>query len=979
MKGLYMVDADRGFVQYFENLLFTNSQEYKMLGHNFKANDFLMKIKERPDLLNKIDLLFVNPKLNDLNGLELIKKIQVYKKDINICILVNENIKTFYENDIAELGIENVIVYPNEDTYYLESVKKVFDNIENNARKMQTPASTQASSEKVVDTDVFAELNSASFLSQFDFDSLSEDFFKDKKVKEEPMVSEHEYKEEVNPINRTNEGSLGNGSFGLANPYEVKSEPTPVPVPENTFARFDEVSNSNQYESNTGFIKPAFGFEEEVGDVGNNGFAFNTPSYDAPSYNAPTFEEPKYKTPIFEEPNFEDAAKNYEHGNLNSNRDYESPKTNQFEGYNEYRTNDSLGEDDYVPGNPLDLSAFGVKTDSYNNNAPDDRKLSTPAFKEPEFGVNQFDFEPKNQTPSYGNMNTSSNPSPYGLNDAQVNPYANPYVSDDFTAPYESAQNVPQKSNLQSLDRPDIDGVESFENYGQPTNSFDNPPSGVVSGNGLNGFNREPIVSRQPIPERGSNTSEFTRRDYINNGSNGSNGYNPQPMEAKPNNTARNPYDEYVKNNLRQEESQSSQFGGYNDSPKVDLSSQFGNPSEREDIFANVSTPVSNKPPVNGFTDMNKPNLGVNNLQNTPHKQFAGFDFGKSEEKNMPINMGYEPQSNDFDELSMQGMGNGNSSNKAVIENMYNNTGVDSLSYTPSMNGGDRQAPITHDRTSNSAYNEIPDFAKQIVAFYSTKGGIGKTSLAVNSTIQLAKYSKKKICLVDFDVTNANVHTHLGILDSVYDLSVISNFESEIDSFSLSRIVTPYRVKDKNGSTVEFDVIVGFKEMKMSQRFSEKEVYKILCILEEMYDIVIVDTHPVYTDLAVSTILKKATKIVFVSEQEMTALNGANDFILTSKKYGIPAEKLFMVLNRYKPQTTIFTKNRIEKGLNKTVLATIPSDMDSLRDSVNTNNPVTIGNPDSELSRAYIDVAKIIDRSLVVPEESKGFFKRFKK
>lgn len=111
----------------------------------------------------------------------------------------------------------------------------------------------------------------------------------------------------------------------------------------------------------------------------------------------------------------------------------------------------------------------------------------------------------------------------------------------------------------------------------------------------------------------------------------------------------------------------------------------------------------------------------------------------------------------------------------------------------------------------------------------------------------------------------------------------------------------------------------------------------------------------------------------------MPALNGAKDFALASKKYGIPPEKLFLVLNRYKTQTTVFTKNRIEKVLNKTVLATIPSDMDSLRDAVNTNLPVTISNPDSELARAYIDVAKIMDTNLVVPPDNRGFFKRFKR
>lgn len=1011
MKGLYMVDADRGFVQYFENLLFTHSKEYKMLGHNFKANEFLTKIKERPDLLEKIDLLFINPKLNDLNGLELFKKVQSSRKDINVCVLVNENIKTFYENDIAELGIENVIIYPNTDEYYLNSVKKIFEKIENKSHvNVNENSFFEKPQVKVSDKDIFAELNSDDFLKQFDFNSLAAEVFGTKKedekpiFKSEPEVQNNEPKMES--INQFNNSSFLDITKDDEAEEIVNNNPYSNTY-ENNKVNFNDYSNNVGFDNKQEPLYPSFG-PNSASNNSNDIFGLNNDK----------------SSDIF---GINDSHNDIVGVDNSSNLDdfnYNFDKSPSFEdNYDPYMTNSNV---DNIPNNvgfghmmnennqsnPLDLSVFGVNTNPNSNsnvNPNNTASFDSPSYFEDNSADNEFSngFNNDFNNGLNNGFNGGFNNQPYQQENIMepeniLNKSFN-YVENDFDLPYDGFANANQKSNLQSLDRPDIDSIDTFENYGQGNNpiynqsneqpfglnsnlgqnnnfgsnnnlnpnnnfggdsnfgqntgfgvdnmSFENPttpaPSAPPTLDRHAGFNK-PTPTPTPTPENTgfngfANSTDFGSSGFGGNSSPSDFGMFDNKPEAKE-----NPYDEYLRNARASEQEQMKQ-----------AQSNLGG-------FATIHEQDNNQPRQFGGFDFGKPPV-QNNEPATNNPQ--GFNNPIMSNNGGMSNNG-APQNNGFN----------SDGNKSYIENMYNKVGVEGLNYTPTaQNDRGVNNVIKHERTADSNYNQVPDFARQVVAFYSTKGGIGKTSLAVNATIQLAKYSKKKICLIDFDLTNANVHTHLGILDSTYDLSVVSNFESEIDSFSLSRIVTPYRVKDKNGETVEFDVIVGFKEMKMAQRFSEKEVYKILCILEEMYDIVIVDTHPVYTDLAVSTILKKATKIVFVTEQEMTALNGAKDFILASKKYNIPPEKLFMVLNRYKSQTSIFNKNRIEKGLNKTVLATIPFDMDSLREAVNTNNPVTLASPDTELARAYIDVAKIIDTKLVVPEENKSFFKLFKK
>lgn len=993
MKGVYMVDADRLFVQHFENLLFNNSNEYKMLGHNFKANDFLNKLKERSDLLSKIDLLFVNPKLIDLNGLELIKKVQTFRKDINVCVIVNENMRTFYQNEISELGLEHIIIYPNSDEYYLNSVKSIFKKIEHGSNVNQNiQNNTMENAVTMKDEDVFAELHSSDFLKQFDFDALSDDFFK--KQQKDKDTSDVNKTEVIGYEDNNKQFALDDNSFNVGSMgSKVEQSMTETHIG-NTYMNGNQSFVTPTFgldvsqESGQSFVTPNFGMDDmqeqgngfgvdlfgdtkyqshEINDSVSSDHSFNPNLIGNTHYNTPMedknnfsdfgynvsnkqnniFENEGYSEPQFNEHNVKDSGY--------GNQEYQTYKVNNVKEQNPYGNDFGFNNKSFVEqrennfnvtqaenyGNENNYNGFGYTTeydDKRNNDLFNTNQSDIPGnpLDLSLFGVAQDNNDMHNHNVMGNNRTYSDYSSTVPQNNSLEN---NIYNNDDVSMPYHSNGNGHQKTNLQNINRPDVD---DFVSYGKQGGSESYMPYGSLNDNaqqyGANGDIDNNNVNRH----RG-----FTRVEEVNKNNN-------ILTSDKLGNSRdfKNPYDEYSFSMKNREAMQQSQ--------EVNNQQGFGGQHNQQGF---------------GF-NMNKYNSGVE--QGQSERPFGGFDFSKPISHEAKRESDINLNKTRFNDSDVTGFGT-QTSNKAVIENMYNKTGVDGLNYSPISNMKESTQSIAHERSNNAVYNEVPDFAKQVVAFYSTKGGIGKTSLAVNATIQLAKYSKKKICLIDFDVTNANVHTHLGILDSTYDLSVISNFESEIDSFSLSRIVTPYRVKDKDGETVEFDVIVGFKEMKMSERFNEREVHKILSILEEMYDIVVVDTHPVYTDITISTILKKATKIIFISEQEMTALNGAKDFILASKRCGIPAEKLFMVLNRYKSQTTIFTKNRIEKSLNKTILATVPADMDHLRDAVNTNNPIALANPDCELSRAYIDVAKIIDTSMVVPEETKGFFKRFKR
>lgn len=273
----------------------------------------------------------------------------------------------------------------------------------------------------------------------------------------------------------------------------------------------------------------------------------------------------------------------------------------------------------------------------------------------------------------------------------------------------------------------------------------------------------------------------------------------------------------------------------------------------------------------------------------------------------------------------------------------------------------------------NTQNIEQPIYSKQIIHFFSVKDGVGKTTTSLNTAIELAKNTSKKICIIDLNTTNANIHSHLGLFDATNDLSKLTMSLDSIDGNVLSKLATKYKTKDKNRNTIDIDVFIGFRGMITPNNLSNSMVERILSILEELYDIVIVDSNSSPMNDITACILKKSTKIIYIIEQEITVLNGAKEFLTAVDNLKINQEKIHLVANRY-ASSEIYSKSMIERILNKKIDAVIPFDFNSIVKSINSTTPITISKPNSELAKSYCTVAQIIDPTISTEfKQKKGF------
>jgi len=148
----------------------------------------------------------------------------------------------------------------------------------------------------------------------------------------------------------------------------------------------------------------------------------------------------------------------------------------------------------------------------------------------------------------------------------------------------------------------------------------------------------------------------------------------------------------------------------------------------------------------------------------------------------------------------------------------------------------------------------------QILAFVSIKGGVGKTTLAVETATALAKYYNKKVLLVDANFSAPNIGLYL-------DLTRKSEEDGIKEFLGLQDALLGIGLHNTIYEAHGFDVVPAVFDYK-----HDVDIFKLKKILEKVryrYDFIILDSAPNYEEL--KPVIAAADKIFIVtSADEMT-------------------------------------------------------------------------------------------------------------
>lgn len=180
-----------------------------------------------------------------------------------------------------------------------------------------------------------------------------------------------------------------------------------------------------------------------------------------------------------------------------------------------------------------------------------------------------------------------------------------------------------------------------------------------------------------------------------------------------------------------------------------------------------------------------------------------------------------------------------------------------------------------------------PVYRGQVIAVVSPKGGMGKTTVATNLAVGLARIAPNSVVLVDADVQFGDVATALA-LDPVYSLPDAVSAIAASDTMILKTFLTPH----PSG----FFTICGAQSPIDGDRVSGEQLSHLITQLSQVFRYVVIDTAPGLGEHTLAAI-ERADDVVAICGMSVTSARGLRKHLEVLSTIGIMPRERHVVLN----------------------------------------------------------------------------------
>jgi Flp pilus assembly CpaE family ATPase len=251
-----------------------------------------------------------------------------------------------------------------------------------------------------------------------------------------------------------------------------------------------------------------------------------------------------------------------------------------------------------------------------------------------------------------------------------------------------------------------------------------------------------------------------------------------------------------------------------------------------------------------------------------------------------------------------------------------------------------QMAPVNVRRTGVGA-----EFDARVITVFAAKGGCGKTTLATNIAIALAAGGARRVGLIDLDLAFGDVAIMLQLVPerSIADAVGLGD---QLDETAARALITPY--------APGLDTLLAPAGPAEAERVTQGLVADVLRIARGMFDFLVVDTPPQFTD-HVLTALDASHVHVLLTTPDIPALKNLRITLDTFDLLDLPKESRVVVLNRSDAKVGL-TASDIERVIRVPIMAHVPSSRD-VPVSINRGVPIMVDNPQHPVSKAIRDFA----------------------
>ncbi len=224
-----------------------------------------------------------------------------------------------------------------------------------------------------------------------------------------------------------------------------------------------------------------------------------------------------------------------------------------------------------------------------------------------------------------------------------------------------------------------------------------------------------------------------------------------------------------------------------------------------------------------------------------------------------------------------------------------------------------------------------PTALASVVVFIGAKGGMGTTTLAVNSGVELAAHKKSTI-MVDLKQGLGDVSLFLGVRSRFSILDAIDG-ANRLDREFLTGLVA------KHVSGLE--LLPGSDQFDRPTSADGEVIENVLQLLSSRYEYIVVDGGAQITAASLAA-LYMAEMIAVVINPDVPSIRNGQRLIERIGQMGSCGERVRVLLNRAAAPSPI-PMAQIEGALGQKVHLSFPSDYRTVATALNSGVPVTFG------------------------------------
>ena len=167
------------------------------------------------------------------------------------------------------------------------------------------------------------------------------------------------------------------------------------------------------------------------------------------------------------------------------------------------------------------------------------------------------------------------------------------------------------------------------------------------------------------------------------------------------------------------------------------------------------------------------------------------------------------------------------------------------------------------------------------IVLVSAKGGVGKTTTAVNVGVTMAN-AGKRVCVVDMDFTFGDVNLRLGLPDSPRNIYTLM-----LEGDRYQEVYAGYLNKHESGMYV----LSAPLSIEEGEYITAAYVQGLIRTLRKDFDYILIDTSPAMND-SFLTALESADQILMISVADLASVKNNRRMLGVLQALGYPLDKV---------------------------------------------------------------------------------------